>query len=1346
MMPATRRVVLLLSAAHWVTLVGCGDEPEKTRSQVSGSDAGPDAGVPADAAAAAAEGHSAEGGASAAKGDGASADCDAGTDACTCDDDCDDRGASECTDGRFRTCEPNAQGCLRFGAWVNCASGFCADGTQCGECPAACPEEGAAECEDGRIRYCAADDQGCVVWSDWVTCGSGACDGTAACADCQDSCGAVSAAECADGKQRTCAPNDGGCLEWGAWEACDSGFCADAAECGQCVNECATTGEQTCIEGQLRTCELDEHDCHTLGEAATPCPGGVCADALTCGFTVGGTIAGLDGELTLDAGGQSMQFTANGAFELDPLADETAYSLFVEEHPTGQQCSVSGGHGMLGGSNVSDIRIQCEGAPLGNLQLPIYLKAGNTGQGDGFGEVMAMDGDTLVIGASSEDGSATGVDGSDDDDAAASGAVYVFVRESSGWVQQAYLKASNSEGYDNFGRSVAIAGNTLAVGAPAEDSASVGVDGDETSNQSSNAGAVYVFVRQGTTWTQQAYIKASNTGVGDGFGSVVALTGEGDWFSSDASNDLLAVGAPVEASAATGIDGDQADNAAPYAGAVYLFRRDGTSWAQAAYVKASNAELYDSFGTQVALSGDTLAVGAMVEASASRGVDADQMDNFAPYAGAVYVFRRAEGSWYQEAYLKASNADGDDRFGAALALSGDLLAVGAAQEDGAGRGVDAADPDGTDNAAANSGAVYVFQRDGATWQQEAYLKSSNSDPGDAFGVSVALSGPTLVVGANGERSAGTGPFSDQSDNSAAVAGAAYVFERAPGGDWQQVGYLKAPNAAMADSFGSAVAAAGGMVAVGARGEDSAAVGVGVDMNDDSASNAGAAYVFEDCSAPSASCYPCDHRCPWPGATRCTDGDRYLCEADQNGCLDWGLPAACADGFCADAVTCGTCPFYCDPGTPTCHAGEAGTCATALDVCFDLTDTTVCPDGFCYDENVCAVMAYQVQWGSDAYDVVTGSALDANGNLFVAGTTAGDLDGTNAGGNDAFLTKLDATGAILWTRQWGTVETDSVSAVVVDAAGDVYVAGDTRGNLDGNTSSGSTDLFITKWTTDGTRLWTVQWGTTLPDSINDMVLSSSGTLLLTGTTYGALQGTKAGDPDPFAAEVSTDGVPLWTTQWGTERVVQLGLAVGAAADGSVYVAGMTEGDMGPGPVRGSRDAFLTKLDSSGVLQWTVQWGGDESDQARAVAVDAGGNIYVTGFADGVPNGFPGDQQVFLTKWDASGTELWTQKLGSPARDEGWDLAVAPNGDPLLVVRTEGALAGSSARAVDVALLRFTPDGVEQSSTQWGTTESDYVGSLSVDSAGTIHIVGWTYGPLTGSPPVGDADAFAFAITR
>jgi cysteine-rich repeat protein len=491
------------------------------------------------------------------------------------------------------------------------------------------------------------------------------------------------------------------------------------------------------------------------------------------------------------------------------------------------------------GDNVVDIVVE---SPLGG-QRTYYLtlrrasqfaqyaygKAANTGANDFFGHSVALSGDTLVVGAVFEDSAATGINGNQDDDSSQdSGAVYVFRRTGPAWQQEAYLKASNAGAGDYFGWSVALSGDTLAVGAYGEASAAQGVSGNQADNSAPKSGAVYVFRRTGLSWQQEAYLKASNTSSGDYFGFSVALVG-----------DDLIVGSPLEASAAIGIDGNQDDDSALFSGAVYVFRRTAGLWQQEAYVKSSNTGSGDVFGASVALEGDTFAVGAYKEDGAATGINGNQDDNGAVNSGAVYVFRRFDSSWQQEAYVKASNTDAEDWFGYSVALADDTLAVGARQESSAATGINGSQ---NDNSAPYSGAVYVFHRSGTIWKQEAYVKASNTGVSDQFGNSVALSGDTLAVGVHTEDSASTGVNGNQGNNGASNSGAVYVYRRM-GMAWQQEAYLKASNTGIYDRFGWSVALSGDTLAAGAYQEDCGAQGVGGNQDDDSAPDSGAVYIF-----------------------------------------------------------------------------------------------------------------------------------------------------------------------------------------------------------------------------------------------------------------------------------------------------------------------------------------------------------------------------------------------------------------------------------------------------------------------------------------------------------------------
>jgi hypothetical protein len=286
-------------------------------------------------------------------------------------------------------------------------------------------------------------------------------------------------------------------------------------------------------------------------------------------------------------------------------------------------------------------------------------------------------------------------------------------------------------------------------------------------------------------------------------------------------------------------NGSQDDDSAPFGGAVYVFTRSDAIWTQQAYLKASNPDSNDKFGYSVALSGDTLAVSAPGESSDADGVGGEQGDDSVLASGAVYMFTRAGDTWSQDAYLKASHSDANDQFGCALSLSGDTLAVGAYGESSGDTGVNG---DATDNVLSNSGAAYVFARSSGAWTQQAYLKASNPDFNDNFGWAVSVSGDTLAVSAYLEDSSATGIDGDQLDDSAGSSGAVYMFTRA-GDTWSQSDYVKASNTGATDQFGYALSLEGDLLAVGAPGEGSNARGVNGGQEDNSASRSGAVYLF-----------------------------------------------------------------------------------------------------------------------------------------------------------------------------------------------------------------------------------------------------------------------------------------------------------------------------------------------------------------------------------------------------------------------------------------------------------------------------------------------------------------------
>ncbi|MGE0550202.1 MAG: FG-GAP repeat protein [Kofleriaceae bacterium] len=457
-----------------------------------------------------------------------------------------------------------------------------------------------------------------------------------------------------------------------------------------------------------------------------------------------------------------------------------------------------------------------------------YLKASNTREGTGFGAGVALshDGSIAAISAQREDSIATGIDGHETNQLAeSSGAVYLFERADTGWLQRAYIKASNTDADDRFGVGLALSsdGSVLVVGAEGEDSNATGVDGDQSNNSAPDSGAAYVFVRTATGWIQQAYLKAPGTSPGVGFGARVAVSENG------ATIAVAALGS------------------AYYEGPVHVFERDGDTWVQRTTLKPANTERGDLSGWALALSADgsTVVTTAIAEASKHGGVNSDGMDNSLPFAGAAYVFAKSDGTWLQQAYIKSPNPEASEFFGTSTAVSSDgsVLVVGASGNSSSSSGIGTMQADGK---SPGSGAVYLYRRTEAGWQYEESFKASNPNRYDVFGLAVAVSpeGNTLALAAPGEAGAYPGMDGIQTSNALLGAGAVYIFERIDS-TWEQRTYAKASNAGAGYRFGDGIALSrgGDTVLVGSPSEASDATGVDHDQRDTSAPGSGAAYIL-----------------------------------------------------------------------------------------------------------------------------------------------------------------------------------------------------------------------------------------------------------------------------------------------------------------------------------------------------------------------------------------------------------------------------------------------------------------------------------------------------------------------
>lgn len=296
---------------------------------------------------------------------------------------------------------------------------------------------------------------------------------------------------------------------------------------------------------------------------------------------------------------------------------------------------------------------------------------------DSFGFSVAIDENTIAVGAFKDDVGANEEQGS----------VYVFVRDGTGWPQQAKLTANDGDAGDVFGYSVALDGDTLVVGAVGRDQGIFAA-----------YGAAYVFVRNGTTWTQQARLVHADGWTSDNFGQNVAIDG----------NTLV-----VSAGFA---DIDTVQNQ----GAAWVFVRNGNTWSQQARLLASDAAIFDEFGRSVDIDGDRILVGSLAN----------------DYRGAAYVFERTGVLWREKAKLVAADAANNDRFGVSAALEGDVAAVGSFGDDVGER--------------SGQGSVRVFTRRDGVWQPRATRTAFDADAFDTLGYCVAISGNDIAAGAYGD--------------------------------------------------------------------------------------------------------------------------------------------------------------------------------------------------------------------------------------------------------------------------------------------------------------------------------------------------------------------------------------------------------------------------------------------------------------------------------------------------------------------------------------------------------------------------------------------------------------------
>jgi hypothetical protein len=305
---------------------------------------------------------------------------------------------------------------------------------------------------------------------------------------------------------------------------------------------------------------------------------------------------------------------------------------------------------------------------------------------------------------------------------------------------------------------------------------------------------------------------------------------------------------------------------------------------------------------------------------------------------------------------------------------------------------------------------------------------------------------------------------------------------------------------------------------------------------------------------------------------------------------------------------------------------------------------------------------------------------------VVGQTEGTLPGQHsAGGWDAFIRKYDLSGNELWTRQFGGGGADIAAGVAVDPGGDVSVVGTTSSTLPGQVAAGSFDAFIRRYNTAGEEVWTRQFGAPGGDNARRVTLGPERRVLIVGSTEGALPGqSSAGGFDAFVSMFQADGRQLWTRQFGSAGD-DFGVAIGTDRQGNISIAGSADQAL-PGQTSGT--TFLQHLDGGGTVLWTDQFGAGQSDDASDVAVESDGAAYLVGTTEQALAGqrSAGRLDGFVRKYSLDGKELWTRQYGTPEDDYALAVALDPQKGMVIAGSTRGTLADRSYGDLDAYVMR------------------------------------------------------------
>ena len=336
-----------------------------------------------------------------------------------------------------------------------------------------------------------------------------------------------------------------------------------------------------------------------------------------------------------------------------------------------------------------------------------------------------------------------------------------------------------------------------------------------------------------------------------------------------------------------------------------------------------------------------------------------------------------------------------------------------------------------------------------------------------------------------------------------------------------------------------------------------------------------------------------------------------------------------------------------------------------------------------------------QIGSSQRDYAWGLAIDSDNHIYVTGFTDGVLTGeNNLGEEDIFLIKLDSDGNVKWTQQYGTNSNERVYRTAIDSNNNIYVTGYSKGIFDGNENSGGYDLFLIKFNSNGVKQWVKQLGSNYEDAGRGIAIDSWDNIYVIGYSYGSFEGnSNLGKSDVILIKFSSNGSKLWTKQLGTTEN-DYGYGVVIDSNDYIYFTGNTSGGFDEYSNLGKNDIILGKYNSNGVKQWIKQFGTSTYDRGNHISIDKENNILITGTTSGVleENAYLGQTDIFLIKINPSGPRVWVKQLGTIEYDDAWAINLDTQNNIYLSPNSWGSINGNqNLGSWDVYLMKFDSNG-------------------------------------------------------